>query len=801
MNMNRRIPGGLPLVIVSATLGLSCASELFAQEANSNSTVLQEVVVTAEKRSSTVQDTPISITAITGQDIEARGVSDFTTLAQSIPGISMKASGAGQTEFEMRGMTSSGGNSATVGFYLDDTPLSAPAAAQNGKVVIDPNLYDLNRVEVLRGPQGTLYGSGSMGGTIRLITNQPDLQAFDVSGKQMLSDTDAGGFNYGENAMINFPLAEGIAALRLVGTYEHDSGWIDRKVIANGDFPLPNGNTRGDVLAAPVAQDFRGVNDEDVTALRASLLVRPVDWVDITPSFFYQKITQDGLSQIDSNPGILANFQPYNQAEPFTDRFDLGGLNAQVHMGFADLTSQTSYWTRDEELRQDGSEELQFALAGVAPLFGCPTFTFSGACSLGPTTPTPLENDTSWQTSEELRLTSNGTGPFQWLVGYYYSDFESDWDLYVPLPGAAGFFGTGNAFTQLQPTKIIQNSFFGEASYKITPDLKFTVGLRRYRYNNEVNTTVSGFLSSTGGDTIAQSTNSEHDQGLNPKFDLSYDLDKDLLLYATASKGFRPGGANQPIPTSGLPGSLGQQCESGTGPGSVSLQSLYGTTSFVPAPDTFNPDSVWSYELGEKWRSDDGRVTLNGAGYFSQWNDAQQFVGLSCGFNFSTNTGDAHIYGGELELNALVVTGLVFSINGAYTHAQFVESSVLPGVVAANGLQVQDVPKYTWDVALSYAHPLTDGVGFIARAENMYTAGRTEVTNALHTLPPYALTNLRAGVEGDKWSAVLYASNVFNRVAWESYAFQINVGIPTFQRVTVAPPLTVGIDLTYHLGK
>ena len=799
--MQRRATGGSPLILISAVLGLSASGGLLAQEANSNANQLQEVVVTAEKRTSTVQDTPISITAVTGKEIEDRGLDDFIALAQTVPGISMKASGAGQTEFEMRGMTSSGGNSATVGFYLDDTPLSAPAAAQNGKVVIDPNLYDLNRVEVLRGPQGTLYGAGSMGGTIRLITNQPNLEAFDVSAKQILSDTSGGGFNYGENGMINVPLVQGIAALRVVGTYEHDAGWIDRKVIANGDFPPPVGETRGNVLAAPVAQDYRGVNDEDLTAFRAALLVKPSDWLSVTPSFFYQKIFQEGLSQIDSNPGLNANYQPYDSPEPFTDRFDLAGLNAQLHFGFADLSSQTSYWNRDELLRQDGSEELQFALQGLAPLFGCPTFSFSGACSLGPTYPTPLEDDKSWQTSEELRLTSVGSGPFQWLVGWYYSDFESDWNLYVPQPGAAAFFGTGNAFTQLQPTKILQNSFFGEASYNITSQLKFTAGLRRYRYNNEVNTFVSGFLSSTGGDTIAHSVNSEHNQGLNPKFDLSYDLDKNLLLYATASKGFRPGGANQPIPTSGPTGSLGQQCESGTGPGSVSLQSLYGTTSFVPAPDTFNPDTVWSYELGEKWRSDDGRVTLNGAGYYSVWNDAQQFVGLSCGFNFSTNTGDAHIYGGELELNAVVLPGLIFSANGAYTHAQFVESSVLPGVVAANGLLVQDVPKYTWDVALSYAHPLSAGLGFIARADNSYTADRTEVTNALHTVPPYSLTNVRLGLEADKWSAVLFANNVFNRVGWISNAFQINVGIPTFQRVTVTPPLTIGIDLTYHLGK
>src|ERR1700723_4775037 len=155
----------------------------FARDAHADSTVaaenpgasLEEIVVTASKRVSTLQDTPIRITAVTGADLLARGTASLAALAQGTPGVSLKSEGPSQTEIEMRGMTSSGGNSATVGFYLDDIPLTGPASAQNGHVVIDPDLYDLNRVEILRGPQGTLFGSGSMGGTVRLITNQPNL--------------------------------------------------------------------------------------------------------------------------------------------------------------------------------------------------------------------------------------------------------------------------------------------------------------------------------------------------------------------------------------------------------------------------------------------------------------------------------------------------------------------------------------------------------------------------------------------------------------------------------------------------
>jgi iron complex outermembrane recepter protein len=786
------------LLASAGLMGTFVAGEASAQQPPAQSSLdqLQEILVTAEKRVSTVQNTPISITAITGEDIQNRGLTDFTALAETIPGLSMKTSGPGQTEFELRGLTSSGGNSPTVGFYLDDTPLSAPANAQNGKVVIDPNLYDLSRVEVLRGPQGTLYGAGSMGGTIKVVTHAPDPKAFDLAGQAVFSDTNGGGFNYAENGMINLPIGDGSAALRIVGSWDHESGWIDRIVIAAPDFPLETNNnqTRGNVLTAPVAADHRGVNSENLAGARASLVWEPTDRLSITPSVFYQKITQGGLSDFDSNPGTPAFYQPFDIAEPFTDRFDLESLGVQYHFDVADLTSQSSYWTRDSEVRQDGSEELQQVLSAALQPFGCPSplpFYTNQPCGLGPTTPTPLEDDRSRQITEELRLASTGDTRFKWIVGYFYQDFRSDFDLYITQPGAAPVFGTGQAFTQLQPTKIVQNAFFGEATWQIIPALNGTVGLRHYAFSSDVQTTVSGFLSSTGSDAVANSLSSERNQGFNPKFNLSYVANKDLLLYTTASKGFRPGGANQPVPISG---SLGTQCE-------ANLKQLFGSSSFIPAPNTFAPDNVWSYELGEKWRTSDARVTLNTAFYYSRWNSAQQFVGLPCGFNFSTNTGDANLYGGEVELTAILIPGIVFSINGDYTHAKFTASSVVPGVAAANGLTVQDVPEYTSSASLTYSHPVSAGLQFTARVDSSYTASRTQVTNALQTLPGYSLSNLRAGVDAGKWTASLFAGNVFDRVAWLSYAYQINVGIPTFQRVTTAPPRTVGVDFTYRLGK
>src|SRR3984957_4839656 len=208
----KRTAASQVLALASAcTLAFLLYGEASAQQAatpvEGKGDALEEIVVTAQKRESTVETTPISITALSGADLQDRGITDITGVVQSVPGVSMRSSGPGQTELEMRGMTSSGGNSSTVGFYLDDVPLSAPASAQNGKVVIDPNLYDLNRIEVLRGPQGTLYGAGSMGGTIKLVPNAPNIDEFETSAQAILGGMHGGkGLDSTLNGMVNLPM-------------------------------------------------------------------------------------------------------------------------------------------------------------------------------------------------------------------------------------------------------------------------------------------------------------------------------------------------------------------------------------------------------------------------------------------------------------------------------------------------------------------------------------------------------------------------------------------------------------------
>jgi iron complex outermembrane receptor protein len=764
-----------------SVLGGMLAEVAIAQQSHSDSGQLEEIVVTAEKRETSAEKTPISLTAVSGADILNRGITDLASLMQSVPGVSMRTSGPGMTEFEMRGVASNGGNSPTVGFYFDETPLTAPAATNEGKIVISPDLYDLNRVEVLRGPQGTLYGAGSMGGTIRVIPNAPNPDAFEASTEAKFADTDHGGFDHGENAMVNLPFMNGIAALRIVGSYSYDAGWIDRVVTAPGTFPLAsnvvNGSltTRGNVLAAPIATEYHNVNDVEQTGVRISAVFKPIDGLTITPSYFYQKLRAGGLPYIDSVPGTDAHYQPFDIPENYRDEFHLTALSVKYHTDAFEIVSASAYWTRHEPLTQDATESWTTGIQ--LPSYG-PGNGGIGAAYAD-------EDNQSHQTSEELRISSVGDSRLKWLAGYFYSDFESGWDIVFPSQTGAQVFGSNNLFSYYSPFKILQQSVFGEVTYNITEPFAVTVGARRYHYDAPVGLDQYGAL--TGSLTPVYTNTSENAQGVTPKVSLSYQFDQDLLLYATAAKGFRPGGGTGPVPTTGPPG---VDCE-------AQLQAEYGAKGFINGPISFSSDSVWSYELGEKWRSSDGRFSVNAAGYFESWVGVQQVNALSsCGYVYTANVGDAHVYGSEVEARAIVVRDLEASASVTYAHAALVSSTLLDSGFNP-GTAIQQVPEWSGSVSLSYHHDLTNQLALTARAESNYVGSRTDETFATNTLPAYDLTNIRGGFQGERWSAVLFVNNVADKRALLNDVTQDAENLATFNRIAVSQPRTAGVDLNY----
>jgi iron complex outermembrane receptor protein len=737
---------------------------------------LQEIVVTAEKRESTVQKTPISMTAISGSDLQAQGLSDMTSVAQQVPGVSFKTSGPGQTEFEMRGLTSTGGESPTVGFYLDDAVLTPAAMAQNGKTVIDPSLFDLNRVEVLRGPQGTLYGAGSMGGTIKLVTNQPDPKAFAANVEVIGSGTtNGGGFNHTENVMLNIPLMQDVAALRLVGTDKYIDGWIDRKVLSS--FPTEvNGSTgRGDVAGAPVAEDFRHSNTEHLQAGRATLLIQPIDRLSITLGFMHQSLTQDGPSTIDSPPLNETHYQPFDVSEPFSDKFNLYSLTGKFNFDSFQLVSASAYWDRQQNQTQDISEAMQDYIGGFFgppaawPFSSTATVTEGGGTFFGLGAGSITENDYTRQFSEELRLASTGAGPLQWLVGGYYSSFGATSHVFSFYPdtndGFNADFGTTNLADNHRKVDIDQYAAFGEVSYLLPDNLRASVGARYYQYHSNSVTSVSGVSANgTSNPLFGLAQNS----GVTPKVDLAYIPDDNTTVYGTVSKGFRPGGPNSPIPV--------PPCASA-------------------APTQFGPDSVWNYELGEKLRFFDSRISVNGAIYYEDWTNVQQQVAPSCGFKFTANAGKATVYGAELELAVVLMPGFLLSQNVGYTHAT--NSTTLPAAGVVSGQRLLDVPEVTANTALSYKQPMANDMNFVSRLTNSYVSGIQDITFTRNSLPAYDLVGLRAGVETGRWSAMLFADNLTNKMALLGDTGALSANISILNRVATNQPRTIGVDLNF----
>ena len=737
---------------------------------------LQEIVVTAEKRESTVQKTPISITAISGAELQAQGLTDMTSVAQQVPGVSFKTSGPGQTEFEIRGLTSTGGESPTVGFYLDDAILTPAAMAQNGKTVIDPSLFDLNRVEVLRGPQGTLYGAGSMGGTIKLISNQPDPKAFAANVEVIGSGTsDGGGFNHTENVMLNIPLMQDVAALRLVGTDKYIDGWIDRKVL--NPFPTEvNGSTaRGDVAAAPVAEDFRHSNTEHLQAGRALLLVQPTDRLSVTLGYMHQSLTQDGPNTIDNPPLNETHYQPFDVSEPFEDKFDLYTLTGKYNFDSFQLVSASAYWDRQQNQTQDISEAMQDYIGGFFgppaawPYSSTATVTEGGGTFFGLGAGSITEDDYTRQFSEELRLASTGDGPLQWLAGGYYSSFGATSHVYSFYPNTNdGFnadFGTTNLADNHRKVDIDQYAAFGEVSYLLPANLKTSLGARYYQYHSNSVTSVSGVSANgTSNPLFGLAQNS----GVTPKLDLAYIPDDNTTVYGTVSKGFRPGGPNSPIPV--------PPCASA-------------------APTQFGPDSVWNYELGEKLRFLNSRISINGAIYYEDWTNVQQQVAPSCGFKFTANAGKATVYGAELEAAFVLMPGFVLSQNVGYTHAT--NSTTLPAAGVVAGQRLLDVPEVTANTALSFKQPLANDLNFVTRLTNSYVSSIQDITFTRNTLPAYDLVNFRLGVETGRWSAVLFADNLTNKMALLGDTGALSANISILNRVATSQPRTIGADLNF----
>jgi outer membrane receptor protein involved in Fe transport len=751
---------------------------------------LAEITVTAEKVKSTIQDTPISISALSGDQLSAAGLTRIQDIAHEIPGLSMRSAGPGLTEYDARGLASNGGAAPTVGFYLDEIPLSPPALSQSGKVVIDPDLYDIERVEVLRGPQGTLYGSGSMGGTIKVITNQPKLGLFEGSVQGTGSYTDGGGGNYSGNLMINLPIGDKLA-LRVVLSDLYRSGWIDNiAVCTTVGAVCPSlvdlaTTKQGNVRAAPATNIFRRANDERLSSGRISLLYKPTDDFSILATAFIQSLHLGGYDLIDGSPDSAvpsrvynAHYEAFPLREGVRDDISIFGLTVNANVGFADLTSATAYWNRLGVQTQDASESIYWSNHGGAQLWPVPY----------------TERDPSHQFSQEIRLTSHDSGGLHWVAGAFYSELHSVWnEIGISPLNATPTVPDGSYFISWNPYTVKQTALFADGSYKITDQWKLSAGVRWYTYKSQQLEYSWGLDGPNFTPPPASLVTTASDRGFNPRVDLSYAPNQDLTAYATISKGFRPGGANQILP----PGLCGNS----------------GTLKF-------GPDSAWNYEIGEKAKLFDNWLTINSDFYYIKWTGVQQVITLPCGYQYYNNAGDGRSFGPELEINAKLTHELTASLSAAYTDAKITHpnasyTSFLSSTLTANfpdgvtppcpttgggcTAPIMNVVKDTASLSLTYATTVMSDYQFTARIADSFIGPSYDVAYYFaYKLPSYNLANARVGLAHGDWSANLFVDNLTNKVALmtaNNTSFQFN--IPQVVRYTTNQPRTVGMQINY----
>jgi iron complex outermembrane receptor protein len=791
---------------------------------------LQQVVVTATRRATTVQATPISITAVTGAQMASRGIVDSDSLASSVPGIAVRNTGGpGEEEFEIRGLNSQGGGSSMVGMYLGDIPLSTAMGSQLGKNLMNVGLYDVERVEVLRGPQGTLYGSSSMGGTMRVLPNGPQLNTYAASTEDALSGTaSGGGINHQENGMVNIPLGNS-AAVRVVGSFTSDSGWIKRLVLADGVVPVdsgvfPNLSRPDNFYTAPLQESLSGVNTTVIDSARVELLWKPTESFSIEPVAMYQLVQQAGPPTVDVNgdpthpttPIVLAHYEIYDTPEPQTDSLSFGSLTMVYQFPSFSATSATGFWHRNFLDLQDCTEMGAGAI-------GIPVYDAAagglGTCESDKGMGT-LEQDYSRQLSDEFRLTSTAPGPVQWVAGYFYQDLYSEDAISSLEPEATPILGGPNGFVGSLPEVMVQNAFYGHVSWRLSPHFEAAAGFRRYHYSLDERSTEVGVFSALGpegndvpydaGATIAAS-------GTVPSVTLTFNIDRDNMAYVRIDKGFRLGGASgtagpipvvaagntNPLYSSEVANECGLQAK-------VLLTSTCNPNILLQGPTTYGSDSLWSYELGEKSSFFRHRLIVNLDGYLEDWYQPQVPTNIA-GFGFTVNGGNARIKGVEGQLETLLPGGFDLSLNASYTSARFVESSALAGYAA--GTQIPDTPMVSGSAVLQWEDDLASGLALFGTLEEDYTGARTDlpfgVTATLQTMnqllvhmPAYSIANFRLGVkgerdEGGRWSASLFVDNITNNQVLLDPQPQISLQDTAYARYVVSQPLTAGIDISY----
>lgn len=730
---------------------------------------LEEIVVTAQKREQRLQDVPLSVSAISGEEMDREGARDFHDILLSIPGVSYSSTEPGQSRYSIRGVSTAAA-SPTVGIYLDDISLVTVTSIFSGAA--DPILFDLARVEVLKGPQGTLYGGNAMGGAIKYVSHSPDLDKLSVTAEGGLGSTQDGGISYSAGSVLNLPLVNDKLALRLGVSYRYDAGYIDN---------VPNGTVQlWSHSATPEGQPFTPLtypsgsgytqsnyNDRSTTLARLALKYAVDDTFTILPSVSLQRSDKANPDWFSTNmPSLESSFR---FAQPTRD--DLGIYNVTITKSFAGLTftSLSGYVDRSVDFDRD----YTFFVGGlIAPLRADNSYNVS--------------NTSTHTASQEFRLASDQSAKLKWTLGAFYSQQRDDLFQSVDTVGGGAFFKTGTDITYIGDTltRTWQEAVFGDLTYSLTDRFDVDAGLRWFDIREKIFGISNGPLN--GGLTEVNGIHSSN-VGVTPKLSLSYRLADDHLVYASGGKGFRQGGPNRYSVNSSL-------CEPD-----------FERLGISGVPQTFQPDSIWNYELGSKNEWKDLHTVVNAAVFYTDWKKIQQQVSLtSCGFQFTGNVGAASIKGAELSIESALTAKVTVGAAGTYLGTRINET--LPGVSAQVGQPILDTPKWELSAYGDYRFLQIGSWSGTFRPEYAYHGSNlrqftysASITypDGTHGLIPdqtymqdgYHVVNAILNFAHNAWEYRLYVDNLTNAMPYLD--FRRSSGL---SEATTLRPRTVGVS-------
>jgi iron complex outermembrane receptor protein len=775
-----------PIALAAGQLAWPAMSMEAGDAETASSGALDEVVVTATRRSERLQDVPVSVLAFGQEKLDAQGLKNIDDLSRLSPGLNFQRNGmssAGNyndegSDINIRGVDSTAGTS-TTGIYIDDSPIQTRHIGF-GSINAFPVLFDLDRVEVLRGPQGTLFGAGAEGGVVRFIAPEPNLNKPTGYARADVASTDGGAPSYEGGAAFGAPIIDDVLAFRASVSFRRDGGWVNRvgytlSPDSTAALPTPvyNGNTTQ-----------TNANFSETTTARLAVKWKVSDTLEITPSIYYQRLQINDTSAYWvalSNPAANVYNNGNYGTNPSSDPFSLSAIKIKWDLGFASLFSNTSFYDRNQRATSDYTQYLRATwnsfgeLANVFPSAGDNGYA--------------LFRDDQRNFYQEFRLASSDTNArFVWNTGLFFSHLSENVPENIIDPTlnseVLAYSGPTPAVPVCTPTLPCPNGVifsgpldrvvdkqiaaFGEVTFKLTDTFKATVGLRvsKLDYTGSVSET-GGFLGTT---IVTQSSATE--KPVTPKAVLSWQPDHDDLVYVSASKGFRPGGPNVGV---------GNIC-------GTSLNSL----GLTQVPGQFSSDSLWSYEIGSKNTFLDHRLQINASLFYIDWRNIQQNVYLpSCGEQFTANLGKAKSEGGDVEILYKPIEVLTFDLTAAYTDARLTKSScagtltydaasascTAPGAapaspIATNGDALLGAP-WTFTASSEYHFPEWAGRTPYARLDFQHSTAQKSLLplqdsrNALFdtTIPGLPVLNnlsARAGMRFNGFDISAYADNLTN---------------------------------------